>query len=90
MDLKNIRKEIDTIDDQIADLINKRMEIVKGVAEYKRQTGMGIADKQRETEILTRICTGENDDYLRLIFGAIFDSSRSYQSRLLDNENALC
>jgi chorismate mutase/prephenate dehydratase len=89
MNLEDIRKEIDATDDQIAALINKRMEIVGGIAEYKRKSGTGIADRKREMEILSRVCAGENEDYLRLIFGAIFDSSRSYQSWLLDSKNAL-
>jgi len=86
MDLKDIRKEIDAVDDQIAALINKRMEIVKKVAEYKKQAGVnaaGIRDIKRETEILARICTGENKETLRQIFTAIFETSCACQSDFL-------
>jgi chorismate mutase/prephenate dehydratase len=89
MNLENIRKEIDMVDNQLAELINKRMEIVKGIAEYKKQTGAGIADRKREMEILNRVCEGENEDYLRLIFGAVFDSSRAFQSAFLNSKSAL-
>ncbi|MCL2077987.1 MAG: chorismate mutase [Oscillospiraceae bacterium] len=89
MNLNDIRKEIDSTDNQIAELIHKRMEIIKKVAEYKKQTGTGVADKKREREILDRICKEESDDYLRLVFLTIFDASRSYQSYLMGNKNEL-
>jgi len=89
IDLNEIRKEIDAADDEIAALINKRMEIVKKIAEWKKSEGMGVADRKRESEILDRVCGGGNEDYLRLIFSTIFDASRSYQSYLLDSRNEL-
>jgi chorismate mutase/prephenate dehydratase len=89
MNIQNIRKQIDAVDNQLAELINKRMEIVKNIAEYKKQSGVGIADRKREMEILNRVCEGENEDYLRLIFGAVFDSSRAFQSAFLNSKNAL-
>jgi len=79
MDLNQIRKEIDTLDDQIAALLKQRMEIVKKVAEYKKQNGTAVADKTRENAITERVCTGENGRFLRPVFEEIFKVSRAYQ-----------
>ena len=39
MDLSQLRQQIDTIDRQIVDLYEKRMDVKAGVAEYKIETG---------------------------------------------------
>jgi monofunctional chorismate mutase len=85
MNLENIRKEIDEVDNQLAELINKRMKIVKNIAEYKKQSGMKITDSKRENEIFARVCTGENEAELRVIFSAVLEASRGYQSRAISN-----
>ena len=42
MDLDNIRKEIDKIDDQIVQLLEERMHLVEGVVAYKKASGKPI------------------------------------------------
>ena len=37
LDLKKIREEINGIDDEIAELFEKRMVLARDVAEYKRK-----------------------------------------------------
>lgn len=39
MDLSKLRQQIDTIDRQIVDLYEKRMDVSRQVAEYKIETG---------------------------------------------------
>ena len=39
MDLSQLRQQIDTIDRQIVDLYEKRMDVSRQVAEYKIETG---------------------------------------------------
>lgn len=39
MDLLQLRQQIDTIDRQIVDLYEKRMDVSRQVAEYKIETG---------------------------------------------------
>jgi len=83
MNLNDIRKEIDALDDQIAALLNKRMEIVAKVAEYKKQNNVVITDSKRENEILARVCTGENEAELRFVFEKIMEVSKLRQERLI-------
>ena len=49
-DLQESRKEIDSIDSEIVSLFERRMEVCKGVAEYKLRTGKAVLDRQRELD----------------------------------------
>ena len=48
MDLKKLREEIDKIDDEILDLLDKRMSIVKEVGELKLKSNVAIYHPKRE------------------------------------------
>ena len=56
MDLKDYRKQIDEIDDQMVDLFRRRMEVASAIAEYKKQRGMQVLDATREREKLADVC----------------------------------
>ena len=81
MDLQKVRSEIDELDNQLAELLNKRMELVNHVAQIKKQSGIKITDSNRENEILERVCTGENAEYLKKIFNTIFEVSKEKQRK---------
>lgn len=53
--LNNQRREIDTIDDQMLQLLEKRLEIVKKIAEVKSREGFPIRDTNREQAILDSV-----------------------------------
>ena len=54
IDLQDLRNEIDSIDRQMTELFEKRMEISRKVAEYKINTGKKVFDKEREKKSLKR------------------------------------
>ncbi len=83
MDLNEIREKINATDDEIKSLYLKRMELVKQVAEYKKQSGKAVNDPYREKKILLRVTDGEPEDmqiYLKRVFDTLFETSKSYQS----------
>ena len=85
MELNEIRKSIDRIDDEMARLFSRRMDCAREVAEAKQQTGKPIRDHAREREIVNRLTARVGDDrapYVRALYSQIFDLSRSYQSSL--------
>jgi len=86
MNLEQYRKEIDELDNQLADLLNKRMDIVKKIADYKKREGLSVGDSNRENEIITRVCSGEHEAILRNIFTCIFKASREHQEILIEAE----
>lgn len=84
MGLKDLREQIDKVDDEIAKLYLQRMEIVKQVVEAKKAEGVGVVDPDRERKILLRITKNvENDDlkiYLKRVFETLFETSKAYQT----------
>ena len=83
MSLQENRKRIDTIDEQIVTLLNRRAAVVKQIGRMKSAAGMPVVDRAREDEIYRRI-TAENfghiDDLgLTRIFERIVEESRRLQ-----------
>lgn len=92
LNLNNIRKEIDDIDTQIADLFKHRMEKSLEVAKYKQENNLPVFNGNREKEILHRVSEhiGEPfDGYARLLFNTMFDASKSYQNDYLARRSNL-
>ena len=54
-DIPILRKRIDTIDDQILELINRRLVAARAIGRIKQQTGKVVVDRRRETEIFQRL-----------------------------------
>ncbi len=55
VELKKLRDTLDTIDDELLKLLNKRMETVHKVGEVKAQSGGAIYRPEREKEIIDRL-----------------------------------
>ena len=54
VDLQDLRNEIDSIDRQMTELFEKRMEISRKVSKYKIIYGKKVFDKEREKKSLKR------------------------------------
>ena len=93
MDLKDYRNQLDTIDDQMAALFKQRMEIVRKVADYKKETHTPVMAAGREREILYRVtglCGEDLEEYTKILYSTILELSRDYQEdRLSTGESAL-
>jgi chorismate mutase / prephenate dehydratase len=82
--LAELRTQIDEIDDQIIDLLAKRMEVVKKVGEFKKQNNAIIYRPEREKHILDRLEMRSQDTLLNRIaidavFMEIFAISRNFE-----------
>lgn len=88
-----IRKKIDAVDAAITELLERRMDYVRQVAEYKRRTGMSILDRSREQKILQRILLQvKNPEYkapITDVYTAILKASRDYQGRYLAEQSQM-
>lgn len=87
MELTDIRRNIDAIDDELVQLFVRRMDCSRQVAAAKRGTGKPIKDHAREREIVNRLTAKAGDvcaPYVKALYSHIFDLSRSYQSSLGD------
>lgn len=54
-ELKEIRKQIDKIDEEILILLNKRIKLCIQIAEIKKKANLQLEDRNRENEILQRV-----------------------------------
>jgi chorismate mutase/prephenate dehydratase len=82
-DIAALRLGIDALDEKILDLINRRLLLAQQIGDVKKQSGIQIADRRREIDIMDRLLlknTGPlSDDGLRRIFTAIIAEGRSVQ-----------
>ena len=84
MDLKDYRKEIDAIDDQLVQLFGQRMDIAAKIADYKKENNLPILVPAREREKLADVAQKagpEMANYTRVLYSMLFELSRSYQSK---------
>ena len=85
MDLTELRRQIDGIDDQLVQLFCRRMDLCAQVAEYKKANGLPILMPAREREKLKDVAEKAGPDmanYTRTLYAMLFELSRSYQSKL--------
>ena len=55
MDLSEWRGRIDEVDEELVDLINKRLEYAVEIGRIKRAEGLEVRDPQRERDLLQRL-----------------------------------
>ncbi len=83
MNLNDLRKDIDKIDNQIIDLILGRMEVIKKVGELKRQEKSVVYRPEREKDIIDRLFDQSggklNKAAIEAIFLEIFAVSRTLE-----------
>ena len=92
MDINELREQIDRIDNDMTRLFQERMRVAADIAEYKRANGKAILDKARERQKLNDI-VGRTDEefksYMHVLYSLMFELSRSYQGRILNEGSAL-
>jgi len=78
-----LRQQIDDLDEEIIQLLKKRMGISKEVGDLKEKLDIPVEDKNRENEIIDRLTkqAGINlsEEQLIRIFTAVFKSSKQVQ-----------
>ena len=91
-DLRDIRMEIDKIDEQIIHLFEQRMDCAGEVAEYKIGTEKPVLDKRREEAKIARcLALVQNETYdkaVQELFMQLMSLSRRYQYSIIGNEDS--
>ncbi len=91
MDLSELRKEIDEIDEQLIPLLIRRMKVAEDVAEYKVKNNIPVLNSTREQEILDKVgekC-GKYGDTIKTIYCATMDASRAIQHKIIGGGSEL-
>ena len=92
MNLEELRAEIDTIDDNLLQDFDQRMNVVGQIGLEKKSEGLPTLDPAREREKLADIVTKlppEMEQYGYTLWSMLFEISRSYQSSLNPQPSAL-
>ena len=79
MDLENLRKQIDSIDQEILDRLNRRVELARQIGHIKHEEGEDIYVPSREEEVFGRL-RGQNsgplpDKAVRSIYREIISAA---------------
>lgn len=83
--LKELRNEIDEIDEKILDLIEKRATVVEKVGELKKETSHAIYVPKREFEIFEKLGNRAkhiNKDNVRAIYTEIISACRALEKKI--------
>ena len=92
MDLKDLRNEIDEIDDELVKLFAKRMDVATRIADVKKEKSLPIFVPAREREKLVDVAEKagpEMANYIRVLYSMLFELSRSHQNKLNGNISPL-
>ena len=84
MDLNELRKEIDRVDDELVRLFVQRMEVSARIADYKKENDLPIFVPAREAEKLLDVAQKAGADmevYTKVLYSMLFELSRGYQSK---------
>lgn len=92
MDINNLRNEIDSIDDELVRLFEKRMNVAAEIASYKRANGLAVSDRSRERQVINKVTAKvapEFGNFTKVLYQTIFDVSCSYQRGLNSSKSDL-
>ena len=80
-----LRDKIDSLDDQMLDLLVKRFAVSKEIGEIKTSGGINVGDLNREQEIIDRLADKLEGklarDDIAAIFGPIYHISKKLQKK---------
>lgn len=87
--LEALRKQIDELDNQLLELLAKRMRVCREIGTYKKEHNLTVVQTARYTEILDKrgaqasLC-GMTDSFIRDIFEHIHEESVAQQIEILN------
>ena len=86
--MDELRSSIESIDKQMADLFEQRMEISGQVAEYKKEHGLPILDKEREKVLIAKnagyLKNKDFEVYYKDFIESILTISKNYQHKIVE------
>jgi chorismate mutase/prephenate dehydratase len=90
MTLEEQRKKIDAIDDQLVELFQARMDVAANIAKIKMEQNLPVYHAGREREKLADVADKSRDEmkeYTRVLYTQLFELSRTYQDKLMQQES---
>ena len=88
-DIKEYRKQLDKIDEEIVKLFHKRLAITGNIGRYKKEKGLPVLDESREEEKLNAVaalCEEPSEaEGVKELFRTIMKVSRDNQEKIIKN-----
>ncbi|MFB9057099.1 chorismate mutase [Mariniflexile ostreae] len=86
--LNNLRTQIDVIDNQIIELLGKRMKSADGIGLLKKQKNVSVLQSKRWNEILGKMVwegeqRGLSEEFILKMFKAIHQESINHQEKII-------
>lgn len=87
--LTGLRTQIDSLDNQLIEILSNRMKVCVAVGEYKKQHNIAVVQSNRYNEIVERLCKlgkekGLSETFVKQIMETIHTESVSQQNALKD------
>lgn len=86
--LQELRDKIDSIDKEMVQLFEKRMEVILNIAVYKMENNIPILNISREEEVIDKntiyLKNRELEDYFREFYINLMDLSKNYQNQYIN------
>lgn len=88
-DLSDLRRQIDEIDEQILEIMAKRMRVSCEIAQYKKENDVQVLQAGRYDEILTKrsqdgVSLGMSEEFVKEVFEAIHAESVRKQLNIIN------
>ncbi len=86
--LNELRARIDKLDDQLLELLARRMRVSRDIGQYKKEHDMAVLQSRRYEELLARrtaqaVELGMDPDFMRTVLQAIHEESVRQQMEIL-------
>lgn len=87
--ITQLRKQIDEIDNEMIELLSKRMRVCREIGQYKKEHNMTVLQARRYNEILDKrgaqgsLC-GMDGDFVKRIFEAVHEESVRQQIEIIN------
>lgn len=87
--IKQLRSQIDTIDNELMDLLSKRMRVCREIGQYKKEHNIQVLQTTRYSEILDKrgvqgSLSGMSADFVKQIFEHIHEESVRQQLEIVN------
>ncbi|MFH1064911.1 MAG: chorismate mutase [Nanoarchaeota archaeon] len=85
MELNQAREEIDKIDNEIIELVAKRLSVAKEIAKIKKSNNLPVENKAREEEVLKNAINNlkakgfDDEKFAKELFAVIMQKSKEIQ-----------
>mgnify|MGYP000156238275 CR=1 FL=1 len=89
--LETLREDINRIDENIIELLSRRMEVAKEIAILKKNRGIQVEDKERESQVFLKIQRDArknliDENFVLELFGLIISHSKKIQNKLMEDQ----